>query len=92
MNAELPSIPNDRRHAGAKRDKPTKAQDALIITLIENGVHREAAEYRVLDLGFTEEDLTWNRRLGRPVQFLETLDREAEKQRRQDWTDTHPHG
>lgn len=82
------SIPNDQR--GRPDKKATGPQTATIKRLTDAGVDLRSAEHRVITLGLTDEDIAWNLRLGRPLQWKETLDVPAESKRRQDWHDTHP--
>lgn len=84
------AIPNDQRTAGKARPAIKSEQQHLIDDLVAGGVHADVAAYRVLDLGLTREDVDWNRRLGRPMQWKETVNPAEELKRRQDWHDTHP--
>lgn len=45
---------------------------------------------RAIDRGLTQDDVDWNRKLGRPVHWKETVDPKAEKARRDEWTILHP--
>lgn len=82
------SIPNDQRSRPDK--KATPAQAATIKGLTAAGVDLRSAEHRVITLGLTDEDIEWNRRLSRPLQWKETVNPAEELKRRQDWLDTHP--
>jgi len=66
-----------------KTDNPT-----LLRRLMVGGAKRESAERAIAD-GIKDEDIEWNARLGRPIEFLETQDPDEEAKRRQDYLDSH---
>jgi hypothetical protein len=41
---------------------------------------------RAVERGLTDEDIEWNKRLGRPLAFIETVDPKAEEGRRAAWS------
>ena len=44
---------------------------------------------RAIERGLTEEDMLWNERLGRPPEFVETVDPVVEVERRAAWLMQH---
>ena len=78
-------------NAFAKRaldGKLPPAQKAILGTLLISGM-REAFAIRAVERGLSTDDIEWNRRLGRPIGFVEG-DKDVEAQRRADWTRRHP--
>lgn len=52
--------------------------------LLAVGVQDEFA-VRAVRRGLTDEDITWNERLGRPLHWIETVHPDKEKERRDAW-------
>lgn len=62
------------------------AKATLKTRLLAAGLPQKVVDRRVDRLGLTDEDVLWNQRFGRPMHWKETVDPEAEKARRDEWT------
>lgn len=63
--------------------RPTADDELRVKRLRVAGVPKDKAE-RAVARGLSDADLEYNRRLGRPMAFVETVHPEAEVQRRRD--------
>jgi len=68
----------------------TTAQKAVLAELQEAGVTGKYLERQVVARKLTSEDIAWNRRLGRPLAFKETVHPSVETARRRAWTAANP--
>lgn len=65
-------------------------QVKLIDDLVYGGGCAEWSAYRaVVERGLTDNDIKWNGRLQRPLNFIETVDPNAEEARREAWRQEH---
>ncbi len=81
-----------RGKAPAKPSKPTKPKsDVTLEQIIALGVPAKYAKHvkRAIKDGLTQEDVSWNARLGRPPYFLETQEPKVEVERRKEWAEAH---
>lgn len=67
----------------------TSKRPEVLRRLIRAGVRPDFAERAVKEKKITHEDIDWNERLGRPANFKETQEPEAEVERRKAWTLVH---
>jgi hypothetical protein len=59
----------------------------LVERLVILGIKREHAERAVVEKGLTAEDVEWNKKLSRPLNWKETLDLDEEARRRAAYDD-----
>lgn len=67
-----------------------KSDEALVVRLMQSGMPEWSALHAVIDSGLSEDDITWNQRLGRPMGFMETVHPDDETERRRAWSRMNP--
>ena len=67
----------------------TVAQQAVLKQLQDAGVTSKYLERQVVTRKLTADDIDWNVKFGRPLQFKETVHPDVEDVRRKAWTAEH---